>query len=284
MDLARVIEGLALRDTHWSLDLRAVESGERIFEHDSHRLLRTASVAKVYLLIEVASMIASGELDPGWPLDRRAVEPVADSGLWQHLSADTLRLIDVARLVGAMSDNLGTNVLLDLVGLEAVQARARSLAGDGSTLNDYVRDSRLPSDPQALSEGSAADWASLFVQLKNGLIGSVEESALVMDWLAPGADLSMVASAYGLDPLSHAHAVDRGVAVWNKTGTDIGVRADVGVVGLGSGSVAYAVICNWDPQIRPDPRDEVLRTMRRIGEWLPELSRSRREFGAWASR
>jgi beta-lactamase class A len=78
----------------------------------------------------------------------------------------------------------------------------------------------------------------------------------------------MVASAFGLDPLAHAGGADRGITLWNKTGTDSGVRADVGAVRHGTGTVAYAVICNWRAEDRADPRDQVLAAMRAIGDLL----------------
>jgi beta-lactamase class A len=269
VDVHRLLEAEDLRNTHWSLDIRDARSGATLAEFDNHQLLRTASVTKIYVLIEVAARVIAGDVDPLLPVDRRSIPPVAESGLWQHLASDVLPVVDVARLVGSVSDNLATNVLIDLVGLEAVQARAAKYAADGSTLHDVVRDVRGAGDPATFSEGSAADWASLFVRLKQGAAESPRVSEMVMDWLAAGADLSMVASAFGLDPLAHAGAADRGIVLWNKTGTDPGVRADVGAIDLGRQTLAYAVVCNWSPLARPDPRDEVLLAMRKIGESLP---------------
>ena len=268
LDVLNLLEAGELHNTRWSLDIRDARSGATLAEFDNHQLLRTASVAKVYLLIEVAARVIAGDLDRLLPVDRRSVSPVADSGLWQYLAGNVLPVVDVARLVGSVSDNLATNVLIDLVGLQAVQARAAKYAADGSTVHDLVRDVRGAGDPATFSQGSAADWASLFVRLKQGSAESPRVSELVMDWLAAGADLSMVASAFGLDPLAHAGAADRGIMLWNKTGTDAGVRADVGAVNLGRQTLAYAVVCNWSPLARPDPRDRVLLAMRKIGEAL----------------
>src|SRR5688500_11044511 len=96
----------------WSVSVVDLGSGEVLASHEPDRLLSTASVGKVFVLVELADWLRSGELAADEPLDRRAVPPVADSGLWQHLSTDVLPLVDVARLVGAVSDNLATNVLL----------------------------------------------------------------------------------------------------------------------------------------------------------------------------
>jgi len=272
-DVRRLLDSEALRGTRWSVAVRDVTSGATLVELESHRLLRTASLAKVYVLVEVAAGLVARRLDPLLPVDRRATAPVADSGLWQHFAGDVLPLVDVAGLVGAVSDNLAANALVELVGLDAVQARAAKHAADGSTLHDLVRDVRGPADPPTLSEGSAADWAALFAGLKRGTVEGPRVSELVLGWLAAGTDLSMVASAFGLDPLSHAGGADRGIALWNKTGTDAGVRADVGAIDRGGRTLAYAVLCNWSPLADPDPRDDVLAAMRGIGALLrrPEL-------------
>ena len=256
---------MALNGTSWSIDLRDADSGEVLFQHEAHETLKTASVAKIFLLVEVAARIDSGALDPNRLLDRRSVDPVADSGLWQFLAQRRLPVADAARLVGAVSDNLATNVLLDLVGLDGVRARAAALAPDGSALHDAVRNVRRRGDAPTLSTGTASDWASFFAGLRQKSVVSPAVSGLVLDWLAPGVDVSMVGSAFGLDPLAHAGLVDRGVALWNKTGTDNGVRADVGLFEYDGRALAYAAICNWDPAIRPDPRDDVLVAMRSIG-------------------
>ncbi len=267
-EVRRLLDTTALRGTRWSVELRDATSGATLASRDSRRLLRTASVAKVYALVEVAARLEAGELDPLQPVDRRSIAAVADSGLWQHLACDVLPLVDVATLVGSVSDNLAANALIELVGLDAVQARAAEHAQDGSTLHDLVRDVRDETSPATLSEGSAADWASLFAGLGQGAIAGPRVSATVLRWLAAGTDLSMVGSAFGLDPLSHGCAADRGILLWNKTGTDAGVRADVGLLALGGRRVAYAAICNWDPDAAPDPRDPVLAAMREIGASL----------------
>ena len=89
----------------------------------------------------------------------------------------------------------------------------------------------------------------------------------------------MVASAFGFDPLAHAES-DRDFVMRNKTGTDAGVRADVGAIGRNSIWLSYAVIANWESG-EPSLRDTVLLTMNTIGKMLrdvlQEISRQRAE-------
>lgn len=262
MDLDALLETRGLADTSWSVEVR--REGEPVYQHNADVLLETASLAKVFLLLELGARMAAGATDPREPLDRRSVARVGDSGLWQHLATDQLPVADAARLVGALSDNLATNVLIGLVGLEAVQARAALMAPGGSTLHDLVRNTRTSQTPATLSEGCASDWATIFHGLHRGAAEGEHVSAGVLDWLSAGVDLSMVASALELDPLSHASGADGGFRLWNKTGTDAGVRADAGVVEVNGTAWTYAAICNWTGEDH-GLRSEVLGAMRAIG-------------------
>jgi beta-lactamase class A len=257
MDLDRLLRPTLERGATWSVQVRRA-GGDVLAEHEPERLLRTASVGKLYLLVRVAELIASGALGAGELLDRSSGPAVADSGLWQHLDAERLTVADAARLVGAVSDNWATNVLLARVGVDTLPVGER-----GSRLHDFVRDERGPADPPTLSEGCAADLVDLLLGLPH--------PGAVLDWVALGVDLSMVGSAFGLDPLAHQEP-DRGVRLWSKTGTSDGVRADVGLVEVDGQRTAYAAICSWPPD-GEDLRDEVLTALRAIGTAL--LARQR---------
>jgi beta-lactamase class A len=253
----------------WSARVVDVASGETLAEHEPARVLPTASIGKILLLLELSRRFRTRELDPSASVDR-GDEQVADSGLWQVLDAASLTLGDAARLVGAVSDNLATNVLLDTVGLHAVARMATFLGLRDTALLDRVRDERGPRHPLALSRGSAAELASLAAAVERGEAVDPDVSAEVRGWLSLGTDLSMVASAFGLDPLAHRDP-DRGIALWNKTGTDARVRADVGVVRGPQRAVAYAVLAEWAPTADTGVRDVVLEAMRDTGRRLRSL-------------
>ena len=106
-----------------------------------------------------------------------------------------------------------------------------------------------------LSTGCAADWVAYFRT----------PHPTVLSWLAASTDLSMVSSAFDLDPLAHTGPDDDGdeLRVWSKTGTDDGVRAEVGLLEVGERRAAYAVICRFEDAVGP-----VLTRMRGYGEQL----------------
>lgn len=250
----------------WSVVVRAVGQDVPLLSIGPSRVLRTASVAKLFLLVEVAAQLESGRLSPGELLDRSTVAPVFDSGLWHRMTVDALPVVDVAALVGAVSDNWATNVLLNRVGLAAVQGRAASLGYVDSALLDCVRDERTAAHPETLSVGTSNDWARFMSELAAGRIVSPGVSDQVVEWMTASCDHSMVASAFGLDPLAHWEP-DLGIMVRNKTGTDAGVRADVGLV-QGASQLAYAAIVNWDELAQPGLRPAIMADLRTIGEWV----------------
>ena len=257
------MEPPALTPADWSILVTDVSSGAPLVALDEHRPLRTASVGKLFLLVEVARQAAAGELDltelVAWQDDER----VEDSGLWYLLDQRELSVHDLCVLVGAVSDNLATNVLVRVVGLDAVAATTAALGYTDSGLLDRVRDERGPADPPTLSVGTAADLADLMRRLHRHEVVDRDVSRTVLRWIGTNTDLSMVASAFDLDPLAHAEP-DRGVRLVNKTGTISTVRADVGVVEGPAANAAYAVLASRADDV--DLRDAVLADMRRIGQ------------------
>lgn len=251
----------------WSAAVVDAQSLDCLYEASADRLLQTASVAKVFALIELASRLQDGRSRPEELMDRRSVPPVGNSGLWRHLATDVLPLTDVATLIGAASDNLATNVLLDYLGIGAVQALARDIAPGGSMLHDSVRSMRGEGDPECISEGTARDWSRIMSQLNQGVIVNRGVSELTLKWLANGMDMSQAARPFLLDPLAHDEC-DMGVRVWNKTGTDEGVRAEIGIVRGRSRTVSFAVLCNWDEQEDQVAREDILNSMSEFGRYV----------------
>ena len=238
-------------------------TGKVLFSVDDHVVMPTASIGKVLLLVEVASRLTGTSAESFTVLDRAPRDAVGDSGIWQHLQSPSLPLADLAALIGATSDNLATNVLIRHVGLEAVRARTEALGLTRTALLDLVRDHRGPDDAPQLSIGSAKELTWLFASLARGEIVSPEVSQRVVGWLSLNSDLSMVASAFGLDPLAH-RTPDHGVLLMNKTGTDGGVRSEVGVLRGPRASVAYAVSMYFADTMLSS-RLAVLDGMRQVG-------------------
>ena len=239
-----------------------VDSGERLFAHRETDELDTASMGKVFLLHTVLQLHVDGKLDLQERLRRRPSERVDESGLWYLLEADVMSVYDVAVLVGAFSDNFATNVLIRRVGLENVAREVERLGYRSSGLHDFLRWPRPAMAPRTLSSGTAAELSDFMARHARDEFWDESTNEIFRRWLGAGADVSMVASAFDLDPLAHYH-YQRGVWVWNKTGTNGTIRADAGIVMTPTRRVAYAVFANWAKDT--DRAVEVMPIMRAAG-------------------
>lgn len=253
----------------WSVFVAPVGAADSVWHQVApDHVQRSASVGKLVLLGELARQLDAGEIDPAERVAYTDEEFVRDSGLWHALRHQPdLAVEDAALLVGAVSDNLATNVLLSRVGLEAVTRFGADLELPPLELLDRVRrdgrDTSLPGVAETLSRTSArAAWHYM------NLLAAERISPRVAHWLSFDTDLSMIAAAFLADPLAHSRLEEQELQLLNKTGTDDGIRADVGLVSDGRHGIAYAAIANWDPSI--DALPEVMTRMRTIGDNILE--------------
>lgn len=254
---------LAYDGARVSASVLDLDTGASLLAIDERIVLPTASIGKVLLLIEVSARLTERDVSGYGILDKTPLDAAGDSGVWQHLQAPSLPVADLATLIGATSDNLATNVLLGRIGLAAVRARTESLGLQRTALLDLVRDHRGPDDAPQLSVGSAAELTALFARLARGEVVDPLTSNRVLGWLSLNPDLSMVASAFGLDPLSH-RGVDHGLLLVNTIGADGGVRAEVGLLRGPRTAVVYAVSVQFnDSELAA--RLRVLEGLRTVG-------------------
>lgn len=260
----------AVRRGTWSVLARDVATGEVLLTHEPDRVLKAASIGKLVLLGAVAVLTDDSVLDPHERVSCAGTPEVGDSGMLQHLSVPELSVADLCTLVFACSDNAATNALIDHLGLDRIRALRPRLGFRVTDLFDHVREVRTPDHAPTLSVASAAELVDAMAAVWRGGFVSASASAWLLNGLRLNTDLSMVPAALCLDPLSHA-TPDPAASVANKTGTDVDVRADTGLITVNGRTAAYAAICNPDPDQAglelADPAD-VVRDMNRIGEHL----------------
>jgi beta-lactamase class A len=228
-----------------SVRITDLDRGTSVLAGDDYVTLPVAGLGVVPLLIEVAAGFESGQLDPLEIIDRSSIDRVAVAGVWQHLKAPALPLSDLAVLTASTGDALAANALLARVGLPAVRARIEQLGMKRAALLDRFRDVRGPDDAPHFALGSSRELAEMFAALVNSDVVSPGVSAQVAEWLSLNHDLSLVASATGLDPFSHEND-EHGLLFINKTGRDAGIRVEAGVLAGPRAGVSYALIVCFD--------------------------------------
>lgn len=198
-----------------------VDSGERL-EWTADEPFSSASVIKVPILVTALGLVDDGTLDLEQPVPTPRAAAVGGSGVLKELtSVDELSLRDLLTLMTVISDNTATNLVIDLIGIEAVTTFARGHGYPG------IRAERKLMDLAARERGAdntltAHDVASLFTALVRGEL------------------LSVGGTETALDVLTRQQVNDRlpkrlpfGTRVAHKTGEIEGVRHDAGVLYLG---------------------------------------------------
>ena len=105
-----------------AIRLEHLESGELLFEHASAVPIPAASTIKLAVMLEAVHRIAEGQLDLNEQLYIQPEHKVAYSML-SHMSCVTCYVNDLLLLMMSLSDNCATNVLIDYLGMPAINER-----------------------------------------------------------------------------------------------------------------------------------------------------------------
>lgn len=207
-------------------------------------VLPLASTGKVLLLAALAQDVAAGVVDPGERVTLLDEDYAGGSGLLTGLSARDWTTGDLALFTAAVSDNTATNALLRRLGLGRVDAAAAAFGLAVTRIHDKIREPRLPEHPPSFATGTARELAGLMRSLA---YGHEPWQRLLLGWMAHNTDRALVPALLPHEPedrdLPAVLPYAAGVWVANKTGTDAGTRADVGVM-AGARWEGYAVLAH----------------------------------------
>lgn len=259
-------------ETHESVYVAAhavdLVTGDVLFALNEQVVMPGVSLGRLLLLAEVAARLQRDPLSGLDRMDRFGEKSTHSSGLWRSMDASLLSVHDLAALVGATNDSLAVHVLLRRVGFAAVHARAEAEGMNNATLLDLARDHEATDDAHSLGTSSVTDLTTFFSSLALGRIDNVATSRQVIEWLSLNSDLSLVSSAFGLDPHIHPHT-QRGITLVNATSAVRGVLSEAGLVQGKHATVAFAVSAYGDDDDLPT-RLAVIDAMRTLGVNLLE--------------
>jgi len=203
----------------------------RRFDRLADEAFPTASTIKLAVLYEMLKQAEEGRLD----LDRIApldpAQAVAGSGILQHLRAPSLSLRDHAALMMILSDNTATNVVIDAVGMDRVNARMQGLGVTPSLLRRKMMDAAAAArgDENVASPGALARTATLLWRGEGLTAASREEAHRILRQV--GGQIR--------------RAIPARVLVFSKTGSLAAVRAEAAVVDLEGRPYALAVMTTY---------------------------------------
>lgn len=189
-----------------------------------------ASTIKVFVLQALMERVALNELSLDYEVEVRAEDLVTGSGVLKALTPGRGYLLrDLATLMIVVSDNTATNVLIDAVGLERINASIGSHGWSSTHLSGKLQVQRAASGSKTSSSvTSPANLVDYFARL---WAGELLPPALTATCQAiyRRQQVSELGRALDYDPYS----VEMGVAPWrlaSKSGSLRGVRNDAGVL------------------------------------------------------
>jgi len=213
-----------------ALAARHVESG-RTWRHNEHVILPSASLIKLPILAAFWETVEAGGLDPGERVSVPAEARVEGTGVLKALAPGLQPTwSDLATLMISVSDNVATNLVIDRLGMDAIQAWIDK-AGLGET-----RLERRMMDRAAMSAGrgnwtSAADMETL-------------TSAIVAGTCVTGEASRQMRRALEAQQIHDRlpRRLGDSVRVANKTGDFADVIHDAGIVTWTAGALVIAVL------------------------------------------
>lgn len=216
-DLAPILSGLGGRVA--CLAVSVEEEGEReLFSLNADLVFPAASLAKVPILVELARQLSQPDRALSWETRLEVPEEarVPSDGVLADLSPVLRPTVqDVAYLMITISDNTASNLLLDLIGMEEINAAMRELGLQNTRLE------RRFIDFEARRAGrdnwtTAADMVRLFAHI---YAGRVPERERLLKILLRQNDYSILPAYWGEEtPFAH------------KTGGLEGIIHDAGIL------------------------------------------------------
>lgn len=131
--------------------------------------MRSASLIKLFIMAEAFAQIEAGQLNPADRLAFAESDRVGGAGLLQELPAGTSRtVLELIELMITESDNIATNLLIDCLGMDKINARIRALDCQDSVFRRKMMDFAAAAAGQE-NLTSVVDATNFLALLKQGL-------------------------------------------------------------------------------------------------------------------
>ena len=211
-----------------------------VFAHHGDRRFRAASTIKVPILIEAWRQIDSGELSLDETLHLRDEDRVGGSGVLGNMHTGTeLTFGDLLYLMIAVSDNTATNLVIDRVGMDPVNATMASLGMTNSVLGRRIL-GHLPAPGDPENWATPRDFGVAMQAIVADEAASPESCARMRETLAQQGEIRRI----------NRFIPDGTDLRWGTKPGDLpGAVNDVGYVSSDRGTICVAAFCENLPDL-----------------------------------
>ena len=212
--------------------------------------VKTASTIKLGILLDAAEQIRAGRATLAEKLILEHSNQVEGSGVLGELTAPlTLTLGDTLTLMVILSDNTATNMAIDRLGLDHINATLRDAGLKQTWLYKKVyvpATGPLPADQPkfGLGKTTAREMASIMERLAECKLSLDGSAPLAADGPLCGSLLHMLRNQQDRNSLPRyletLDTSETGSAIGNKTGALNAVRNDIALIATKAGPVVIA--------------------------------------------
>lgn len=207
--------------------------------------VRTASTIKTAIMVEAFARVAEGKAKWGDELILSNARKASGSGILQELSEGLkLTLRDAVNLMMILSDNTATNLVLEVLTADAVNARMdslglkntralRKIGGGGESAAGKVEENKR----YGLGMTTPHEMVMLMEKLENGEVVSQEASKEM---------LALMKREQGRNGIGRTL---NGVSMATKSGALDALRSNVGIIYSKRGRIAMAITCDQMPEV-----------------------------------
>ena len=247
-DLQQQLEAMA-RAHHGKVALYAkhLKTGATV-AIDADRPVQTASVIKLPIMVEAFAQVQAGKRSLGDKIVLREEDKVPGSGILQFLRPGAqITLEDAIVLMMIASDNTATNLVIDQVGIPAVNARAAAMKWKNTYLYKKVyrkAEGPMPDDQKqfGLGKTTAREMAAVLESMERCDLGDAKLCARMIEIMKNQQWREMIARY-----LETADSTEVRSGVAAKLGELDDVKNEVALVYTETGPIVISIF-TWDNQ------------------------------------
>lgn len=261
-------------DATFGISIKHLQSGEEVRIRADERF-QMASVFKVPILLALFEQAHEGRIDLTTRIALTEEDRVPGSGILQELDPGLpVTIRDLATLMTIVSDNMATDVLLGMLGKDAVRDTVRRLGAESIAIAHScweLLSLAVGMEPVPYSEEA---WKQLTERLEMDVdeepgqenqvmrkdrtnnLCTPDDMTAILTWLAEGTFISPAVSEAVLDILCRQQLNNRiparlpaGTKVAHKTGTIASAVNDSGIINLpgGKGALIISIFSAGNP-------------------------------------
>src|SRR4051812_42173253 len=243
---------------------------------NADEVIQTASTIKLTALVEAGHEIKEGKKHWDDKVTLRKEDQVGGSGIFQFLRTPIqISLEDVLTFMVITSDNTGTNLAIDQLGIPNINARITALGLKNTYFYKKVfkpAEGPMPPDQKkyGLGKTTAREMAKVIESIQTCEIGDAEICKKFMEMLKNQQDRNSIPRYTESSDTSETPS-----AIANKTGALNALRADVGIVFTKQGPIVISAYTYENQDQKWTPDNEGYLTMAKLAKavvdaWAPK--------------